>query len=41
MQTHKGLALIDIVRCVHAEVILMDLPPTVFAYLLEELAELE
>jgi len=41
MQMQKGLALIDIVRAVHSEIILMDLPGEVFAFILEELATLE
>jgi hypothetical protein len=41
MQRTRGLALIDIVRCVHGEVVRMDLPQSVLADLLEALAGLE
>uniref|UniRef100_A0A7S1GSB5 AAA+ ATPase domain-containing protein n=1 Tax=Hemiselmis andersenii TaxID=464988 RepID=A0A7S1GSB5_HEMAN len=40
-QTSRGLALIDVVRALHSEIIKMDLPTKVFADLLEALALLE
>mmetsp|Transcript_28735 Transcript_28735/g.71204 ORF Transcript_28735/g.71204 Transcript_28735/m.71204 type:complete len:350 (+) Transcript_28735:227-1276(+) len=41
MQRTRGLALIDIVRAVHGEVVAMDLPQAVLADILEALADLE
>jgi len=41
MQTDKGLALIDIVRAVHAELIKFTMPPKTFARLLEAMSDLE
>ena len=37
----KGLALIDIVRAIHADLIQFQLPPATFARLLEAMADLE
>ena len=41
MQMDKGLALIDIVRAIHADLIQFQLPPATFARLLEAMADLE
>ena len=41
MQTKSGLALIDIVRAIHGEIILLDFPQEVLADILEALADLE
>jgi len=41
MQLTRGLALIDVVRGLHGEVVKMELPVEVFAHLLEALADLE
>eukprot|EP00802_Teleaulax_amphioxeia_P001700 Tamp_01702.p3 GENE.Tamp_01702~~Tamp_01702.p3 ORF type:complete len:389 (+),score=96.54 Tamp_01702:3845-5011(+) len=41
MQTERGLALIDIVRAIHAELIRFQLPPKTFARLLQAMSDLE
>ena len=40
-QTERGLALIDIVRATHAELIKFKLPPKTFARLLQAMSDLE
>ena len=40
-QTERGLALIDIVRAIHAELIKFKLPPKTFARLLQAMSDLE